>query len=272
MPNKRLLVIEDDFDVAEMLIMYFTSFQYEVFHADSGLAGVEMARAKYPQLILLDVMMPDIDGYETCSRIRHMTLTKYIPIIFLTQRDERANKVKGLELGVDDYLTKPFDIDELRLRVQGAIRRATRESLHEPRSGLPHGPLVEDEIQRRRFQEHPFATLQFGLEGYKAYCDVYGFVAGNEVFGYAARAIQQVMSECGTPDDFIGVVDDHFVVLTDTEKAKQIETMVRSAFDQGVKAFYSFADVERGGLLVNVPADREQIVPFMGLVSVHAPV
>jgi CheY-like chemotaxis protein len=272
MPNKRLLVIEDDFDVAEMLLMYFTSYQYEVFHADSGLAGVEMARTKYPQLILLDVMMPDIDGYETCSRIRHMTLTKYIPIIFLTQRDERANKVKGLELGADDYLTKPFDIDELRLRVQSAIRRATRESLHEARSGLPHGTLVEEEIQRRRFSDHGFATLQFGLEGYKAYCDVYGFVAGNEVFGYAAQAIQKVVSECGTTDDFIGVVDDHFLVLTDADKAEQIETMVRSAFNDGVKAFYSFADVERGGLLVNTPADRERIVPFMGLVSLRASV
>lgn len=272
MPNKRLLVIEDDFDVAEMLLMYFTSYQYEVFHADSGLAGVEMARTKYPQLILLDVMMPDIDGYETCSRIRHMTLTKYIPIIFLTQRDERANKVKGLELGADDYITKPFDIDELRLRVQSAIRRATRESLHEARSGLPHGTLVEEEIQRRRYSDRSYATLQFGLEGYKAYCDVYGFVAGNEVFGYAARAIQKVVSECGTTDDFIGVVDDHFIVLTDTDKAEQIEAMVRSAFNDGVKAFYSFADVERGGLLVNVPADHERIVPFMGLVSLHASV
>jgi PleD family two-component response regulator len=272
MPNKRLLVIEDDFDVAEMLIMYFTSYQYEVSHADSGLAGVEMARTKYPQVILLDVMMPDIDGYETCSRIRHMTLTKYIPIIFLTQRDERANKVKGLELGADDYITKPFDIDELRLRVQGAIRRATRESLHEARSGLPNGPLVEEEIQRRRLLDHNFATLQFGLEGYKAYCDVYGFVAGNEVFGYAARAIQQVVSECGTTDDFIGVLDDHFIVLTNAEKAEHVEAMVGRAFDIGVKAFYSFADVERGGLLVKASPDREQLVPFMGLVSLHASV
>ncbi|MBI5669618.1 MAG: response regulator [Chloroflexi bacterium] len=272
MPSKRLLVIEDDYDVAEMLVMYFTSHQYEVFHADAGLVGVEMARAKNPHLILLDVMMPDIDGYDTCRHLRQMTLTKYIPIIFLTQRDERANKVKGLELGADDYITKPFDMDELRLRVQGAIRRATRESLHEARSGLPTGPLVEEEIQRRRYMDRRYASLQFGLTGYKTYCDVYGFVAGNEVFGYAAQAIQQVVSECGSADDFIGVMDDHFVVLTDADKAAQIEAMVRSAFDAGVKAFYSFADVERGGLLVNSASGGQQIAPLIGLVSLHASV
>ncbi|NWG18539.1 MAG: response regulator [Chloroflexi bacterium] len=272
MPSQRLLVIEDDYDVAEMLVMYFTSYQYEVFHADSGLVGVEMARTKYPHLILLDVMMPDIDGYETCHRIRQMTLTKYIPIIFLTQRDERANKVKGLELGADDYITKPFDIDELRLRVQGAIRRATRESLHESRTGLPTGTLVEEEIQRRRYLDRNYVSIQFGLEGFKQYCDVYGFMAGNEVFGFAGRAIQQVVTEHGTADDFIGVMDDFFIVLTDAERAAAIESGIKSVFAEGVKAFYSFADAERGGLLVNAGTSNEKVIALMSLVPVKAPV
>ncbi len=272
MPTKRLLVIEDDFDVAEMLLMYFTSFQYEVHHADSGLMGVEMARTKYPHLILLDVMMPDIDGYETCRRLRNMTLKKYIPIIFLTQRDERANKVKGLELGADDYITKPFDVDELRLRVQGAIRRATRESLHESRTGLPTCPMVEEESQRRRFADRHYASLQFALDGFKTYCDVYGFLAGNEVFGFAARAIQQVISECGSTDDFVGVLDDHFIVLTDSSKATQIESLVTATFADGVRAFYSYADVERGGLVVSTTNGEEQLSPLMGLVTLNAPV
>ncbi|HEX2621674.1 MAG TPA: response regulator transcription factor, partial [Phototrophicaceae bacterium] len=141
MNNSRLLLIEDDHDVAEMLIMYFTSHNYDVLHADGGLAGIEIARTKFPALILLDVMLPYMDGYDVCRQLRQTSMTKYIPILFLTQRDERAAKVKGLELGADDYITKPFDIDELRLRVQGSIRRATRENLHEARTGLPTGPL-----------------------------------------------------------------------------------------------------------------------------------
>ena len=141
MSRKRLLVIEDDPDVAEMLLLYFGAYQYEIIHADSGRAGIEMARARFPHLILLDGMLPDMDGFQVCEAIRQTSFTRYIPILFLTQRDARANKVKGLALGADDYITKPFDIDELRLRIQAAINRATRESLHETRSGLPMGRL-----------------------------------------------------------------------------------------------------------------------------------
>jgi PleD family two-component response regulator len=255
-----------------MLVMYFMSHQYEVYHADSGGMGIEMARTKFPQVILLDVMMPDMDGYETCRRIRQMSLTKYIPVIFLTQRDERANKVKGLELGADDYITKPFDIDELRLRVQGAIRRATRENLHEARTGLPTGPLVDEEIQRRQYLDRAFTELRLGLDGFKTYCDVYGFLAGNEVFAFAAKTIQQTISELGTPDDFVGVIDDSFVILTSAKNVDEIESRLRGKFVEGVKSFYSFADVERGGLLVDAGTDKEQFLPIMGLVQLHAPV
>lgn len=268
MANKRILVIEDDYDVAEMLVMYFSSHQYEVFHADAGYAGIEMARKHFPQLILLDVMMPDIDGYETCRLLRQMSLTKYIPIIFLTQRDERANKVKGLELGADDYITKPFDVDELRLRVQGAIRRATRENLHETRTGLPTGPLVREELERRPSLKQPFSTLWLGLEGYKAYCDVYGFIAGNEIFAFTAKTIQKVVSEHGTPNDFVGVNDDHFVVLTSAPDAAGLEQTIRTHFDEHVKAFYSFADIERGGMLL----ESGTLAPLMTVVSLQAAV
>lgn len=272
MANKRLLIIEDDYDVAEMLVMYFSSHQYEVHHADSGSMGIEMARTRYPQLILLDVMMPDIDGYETCRQLRQASFTKYIPIIFLTQRDERANKVKGLELGADDYVTKPFDVDELRLRVQGAIRRATRENLHESRTGLPTGELVHEELERRPYLDEPFTDLRLGLEGFKAYCDVYGFLAGNEVFGFAAKTIQQVISEQGTADDFVGVLDDYFVILTETKNAAGIEAAIKRKFSEGVKAFYSFADIERGGLILHPGTDREHLVDVMSFTPLNAAV
>ncbi len=272
MSNLRMLVIEDDYDVAEMLLMYFASHHFDVYHADSGRAGIEMARSKYPNIILLDVMMPDIDGYETCKQLRQASLTKYIPIIFLTQRDERANKVKGLELGADDYITKPFDLDELRLRVQGAIRRATRESLHESRSGLPTGELVQEELQQRAYKETKYTDIRLGLEGYKAYADIYGFLAANEVFAFAAKTIQQVVSEKGTAQDFVGVVDDYFVLLTEAPEAHAIETAIRGKFDEGVKAFYSFADVERGGVLLNAGTERERLSPIMAFVATQAAV
>src|SRR6185503_1536552 len=101
--------------------------------------ALALTRKSIPHLIVLDIMLPDMDGYAVCRELRTTTRTSHIPIIFLTQKDERADRIAGLELGADDYITKPFDIEELKLRVQNAINRAERESLTDPRSGLPSG-------------------------------------------------------------------------------------------------------------------------------------
>jgi CheY-like chemotaxis protein len=257
MAKQRLLLIEDDYDVAEMLLMYFTSQGYETLHADNGSDGVMLARSQFPNLILLDIMLPDMDGYDVCLRLRRMALTKFIPILFLTQRDERASKVRGLELGADDYITKPFDVDELRLRVKGTINRATRENLHEPRTGLPTGTLIDDEVQRRRAQGGTFQVMGYRVQGFQPYQDVYGFVAANDVLSYAGTLMQKIVAEHGTEQDFIGIQEDISV----------LDQTIKSRFSADVQAFYSYFDVEGGGLVINAGTDQETVVPLMSLVS-----
>lgn len=246
MAEKRLLLIEDDPDVAEMLVTYFSHLGYNTAHADTGEGGILLARQHYPHVILLDVMLPDIDGYDTCRRLRQRTFTRYIPVIFLTQRDERSNKVKGLGLGADDYITKPFDMDELHLRVEGVIRRATRDNLHEGRTGLPTGTLVEEEILRRQYLAQPHSAIQLTIGGYSLYCDRYGFMAGNDLFAFAARTIQQVISAHGTADDFIGVQGDEFLILTCASDVEAIKAEIIERFTEDVHTFYNYADLERG--------------------------
>jgi len=263
----RIVLVEDDYDVAEMLLLYFKSQGYDVHHADTGGGGVELARKVLPHVILLDVMLPDMDGYDTCITLREKSLTRYIPILFLTQRDERAAKVKGLELGADDYVTKPFDVDELRLRVQGTIRRATRESLHEARTGLPTGQLVESELKRREGES--FHQLYFRISDYYKYADIYGFMAAYDVLFHAGKTIQDILVEMGTNDDFVGIQDDDFVVLTYSKDFDKIQEAIRTQFNESVKAFYNFADVTRGGLLMNPDTDDEEVVPFMTLKRVQ---
>lgn len=261
MPNHRLLLIEDDFDVAEMLLMYFQSLKYEVLHADNGKDGIETARTKFPNVILLDVMLPDMDGYDVCVRLRSMSLTKYIPILFLTQKDERTSKVKGLQLGADDYITKPFDIDELRLRVEGTIHRATRENLHEVRTGLPTGVLVEEEIQRRR--EHGAKLLRFSLAGFSAYADVYSFMAASDVLYHAGKTIRDVLTELGQSDDFVGMENDDFLVATVAQDTAKLEASIKERFAKQVRAFYTFADADRGGILLDAGLPNERLAPMM---------
>lgn len=265
MAKYRLLLIEDDFDVAEMLLMFFqSSGDYEVLHAGSGQEGIEIARTRFPNLILLDVILPDMDGYEICYRLRNMSLTRYIPIVFLTQKDERASKVKGLELGADDYITKPFDIDELRLRVEGALRRASRENLHEPRTGLPSAAMLEQERHRRqnRTQE-----LRFVLHGFQGYSDLYGFIAGNEVLHFAGKIIRDTLSEHGRNNDFVGMEKDDFIVLTSSRDTRALENQISRQFSQQVRAFYSFADSARGGILLNQGTEQPVFEPLMSLTT-----
>src|SRR5258706_7812903 len=187
MSKRRLLVIEDDIDVAEMLVVYFSGQGYEVLNAITGKDGISMARSKFPNLILLDVMLPDMDGFDVCKVLRTTTLTKFIPITFLTQRDARADKVAGLELGADDYVTKPFDVEELRLRIQGSIRRASREQLHDPRTGLPTSALVND--MREGLMKKPnFTQLNVQLMGLKEFRENYGFMAADEALAFTGLA------------------------------------------------------------------------------------
>jgi DNA-binding response OmpR family regulator len=252
--------------------MYFESHSYEVLHAETGPAGIELARTRFPNLILLDVMLPHMDGYDVCVRLRQISLTKYIPILFLTQRDERSSKVKGLELGADDYITKPFDVDELRLRVQGAIRRATSESLHESRTGLPTGPLINSEIARRQEEQKPYTEMRYSLDGYQAFNDVYGFMAAREVLAHAGKLMQDLVIQSGTQDDFVGIQGDEFVLLTHAKDVDHLDRQIKDKFNAEVKTFYSFIDAERGGLVMDAGTENEKFVPIMSLQSLRSAV
>lgn len=271
MANKRLLLIEDDYDVAEMLLMYFQSHNYEVLHADNGTAGVEMARTRFPNLILLDVMLPNMDGYDVCRTLRATSMTKYIPILFLTQKDERASKVQGLELGADDYITKPFDIDELRLRVQGSIHRATREHLHEPRTGLPTGPMIEEELTTRQNSAQTYTEFLYTINSFDEFNDVYGFMAGSEVMRHAGHIIQRTLGELGTQDDFVGIENDAFIVLTHAQDVEALNRAICERFAEEVKAFYTFMDVDQDGMTIDAGTDDERIVPLMTFGTIKKP-
>ena len=127
-PKSKILIIEDDLDVAEMLNAYFGVQGYDVHTVNWGEDGVRACQSTHPDLVILDIRLPDIDGYEVARRMRNDRRTQDIPIIFLTEKRDRADRLQGLELGADDYITKPFDVQELRLRVRNALRTRRRNS------------------------------------------------------------------------------------------------------------------------------------------------
>lgn len=265
MGNARLLVVEDDVDIANMLKIYFTGLQYDVEVASRGREALEKTKVMQPHLIVLDIMLPDIDGYEVCRTLRMNTRTSHIPVIFLTQKDERSDKLQGLELGADDYITKPFDIEELKLRVQGAIRRAERESLTDPRSGLPAGRLIEEQL-RRIIREDHWALLDVRINHFDPFRDVYGFVAGDDVLRFTAMLIGEVVDELGTPGDFIGHAgSDNFVIITTEDAAPAIKQRLKDRFATEVQTHYNFMDRQQGFMQKPKAEGGIEKVPFMTL-------
>jgi DNA-binding response OmpR family regulator len=271
MSNPRLLVTEDDIDIANMLKIYFTGLKFDVDVANRGEEALEKVKQVLPHLIVLDIMLPDIDGYEVCRRLRTSTRTSHIPVIFLTQKDERSDKLQGLELGADDYITKPFDIEELKLRVQGAIRRSERESLTDPRSGLPAGRLIEEQL-RRIIREKDWALLDLRVNNFESFKDVYGFVAGDDVMRFASMMIGEVVDELGTTSDFIGHAGgDNFIIITTDEAAPNIRQKLKERFANEVQSHYNFIDRQQGFIQAPKAEGGVEKVGFMtlsaGLVS-----
>ncbi len=265
MAKGRILIVEDDFDISNMLRIYFSGQGYDVNVAPRGGDALTLARQQLPHLIVLDIMLPDLDGYAVCRELRQTTRTSHIPIIFLTQKDERSDRITGLELGADDYITKPFDIEELKLRVQNAIARSERENLTDPRSGLPSGRLIEEQL-RRLMRATGWAFMDCKLNHFDPFKEVYGFVAGDEVLRFAALLIKEVLDDNGTPNDFIGHAGgENFVIISTEGNAATIRNQIKSRFAEEVKTHYSFVDRERGYILARGADNADKQVPLMTL-------
>jgi diguanylate cyclase (GGDEF)-like protein len=271
MGKSRLLVVEDDNDISNMLKIYFSGLGYDVDVAPRGSEALEKTRQVLPHLIVLDIMLPDIDGYEVCRTLRTSTRTSHIPVIFLTQKDERSDKLQGLELGADDYITKPFDIEELKLRVQGAIRRAEREALTDPRSGLPAGRLIEEQL-RQFIRQEGWAYMDIRVNHFDKFNDVYGFVAGDDALRFASMLLSEVVDEIGTPNDFIGHAGGaNFVVITTEGAAEKIRQRLKERFAEEILSHYNFMDRQQGYIMVPRPEGQEKALLMALSIGVVSP-
>jgi DNA-binding response OmpR family regulator len=266
MSKGRILVVEDDFDISNMLKIYFSGQGYEMQVAPRGGDALTITRKQLPNLIVLDIMLPDMNGYDVCRELRTTTRTSHIPIIFLTQKDERSDKIQGLELGADDYITKPFDIEELKLRVQNAIAAANRQAQIDSKSNLPTGRLIEDHLRTLMHNSRAWAYLDLKINQFDAFTDVYGFVAGDEVIRVMSTIIGEVIDEIGTADDYAGHPGrDNFIVITHAEDQNRVKDRLIARFNEDVKQHYSFIDRERGYILVPDGALGEKQASLMTL-------
>jgi PleD family two-component response regulator len=259
MSKSRILVVEDDLDIVHMLRIYFESQGFAVTAATKGQEALTVCHRQVPNVIILDINLPDIDGYEVCRTLRNSLRTSHIPIIFLTQKDQRSDRIAGLELGADDYVTKPFDIEELKLRVQNALRRASYENLTNPITGLPSGKLIEEHL-RGLLQRARWGLLYVGISNLRGFSDSYGFVAADDLIRFTGIILGDAVDAFGTPEDFIGHVGgSDFIVISTPDKAEALTREMVNRFNKEVGAFYAFRDRERGHIILNEDGGERRV-------------
>ena len=243
--KSKILIVEDDLDVAEMLNAYFRVQGYEVFTVNWGEDGVRAAQTVLPDLLILDIRLPDIDGYEVARRVRSDRRTHEIPIIFLTEKRERIDRLQGFEVGADDYITKPFDVQELRLRVRNALKRMSQGSLTNPVSGLPEGPLVEERLSEV-IHKSGWALLHISINHLEAFREAYGFVASDDVLRAISLMIHNTMKETGSTEDFLGHLSPtDFAVVVSPSNLEPFQERIRSRLEQSLDFFYPIKDREQ---------------------------
>ena len=242
--KSKILIVEDDLDVAEMLNAYFRVQGYEVFTVNWGEDGVRAAQTVLPDLVILDIRLPDIDGYEVARRVRSDRRTSEIPIIFLTEKRERIDRLQGFEVGADDYITKPFDVQELRLRVCNALKRVSQGSLTNPVSGLPEGPLVEERLSEV-IHKSGWALLHISISHLEAFRESYGFVASDDVLRAISLMVHNTMKETGSTEDFIGHISPtDFVIVVSPANMPPFQDRIKSRLEQSLDYFYPIKDRE----------------------------
>ncbi|MHB8627309.1 MAG: response regulator [Aggregatilineales bacterium] len=245
----RILLVEDEVEIAEMLAIFFDGQGFTLFHAPDGEAALSRASLNMPHVILMDITLPDIDGYEVCKRLRQQPRTSHIPIIFLTRRGGRSDRLAGLELGADDFISKPFDLQELVLRVRNSIQRAAREAEIDPRTGLPSARALRAQIETARADPNR-AVLEFAVENATPFRDAYGVLAGTDVSVYLAKLIQGAVHDLGHADDSIGYLGDlQYVVLCDHAVAAGIAERVMRKFNANVTHHYRRAEIDDGAFV-----------------------
>jgi DNA-binding response OmpR family regulator len=243
--KSKILIIEDDLDVAEMLNAYFRVQGYEVFTVNWGEDGVRSCLTIQPDLVILDIRLPDIDGYEVARRMRGDRRTAEIPIIFLTEKRDRSDRLQGLELGADDYITKPFDVQELRLRVRNALKRVSQGSLTNPVTGLPEGALVDEKLSETLGKKDGSAILFVAIDNMDIFRESYGFVASDDVLRAISLMVVNTMREVSRPEDFLGHLSGtDFMLVLPSSNLSALGEKLRARLDQSMEYFYPIKDRE----------------------------
>jgi len=265
--KERILVVEDQADISSLLKIYFTSQGYEVFTAMRGSIALEICRKTPPNLALLDVNLPDMEGYDIGKALRASPRTRHIPIIFLTARGERGDRLRGLgEVQAQYYIVKPFDIEEVHTIVRNQLEESRRKNQLHPVTNLPTADLINDQM-RAMLTNQGWAMALVHINGFETFIQSYGSVVGEDVLKFSALLLNDAINEQGGSDEFVGqmIVGPDFVMTSTPERMRPLCERLIARFDEEIGLHYNFKHRKQGYL--EVPDDNgvTRQAPLMSL-------
>jgi diguanylate cyclase (GGDEF)-like protein len=266
MSNRKLLIIDDEEGIRESVRDYFEVQGFTVHAAVNGAAGLQMALDQRPDLILLDVELPDMSGYAVCRNIRSTPELQHTPVIMLTAHSLEKEELSGFEAGADDYLSKPFKPSRLLARIETAIGRLERTLDANPLTRLPGNMSIHNEIERRITVNKPFSVLYFDLNNFKAFNDRYGFMRGDDAIKLTADVLTKMFLAARIKGSFLGHVGgDDFVGIVDSHEVMQLCEVVIDMFERSIRTLYDPDDLERGRITSVDRSGKRVELPIMGL-------
>ena len=261
--RKKILIVDDSSFFANIIIKALTQEGYDVIWASCGEDALRMVREEKPDLVLLDVVMPDISGFEVCRILRAAESNNLMPIIMLTSKDGHDDVLTGLDLGADDYIIKPFDNRELLSRVKNTIKRIDRNRNANPLTGLPGNLEIMRELDYIIGKKLLFAAIYADLDNFKSYNDAYGFLKGDIAIKLTADILRDAAAVCEA-DPFIGHIGgDDFIVIVKPECADIICREIIENFGKRIRALYDEEDLARGYIVTHNRQGDETLFPIM---------
>ncbi|MDI6757933.1 MAG: response regulator, partial [Endomicrobiia bacterium] len=231
MSDNKILIADDDAEILDLLVYALEAEHYTVVTSSDGETALKKILEEKPDLIILDVNMPGMSGFEVCQRIRENSDVCLTPVIILSSLAKTKDRITGIKLGADEYLTKPFEPFELVARVEGLLKRAKESLAASPLTGLPGNISIETEIKNRLSESCEFCVLYSDLDHFKSYNDRYGFDKGDALIKLVSTIFRSSVAQEGNSKDFIGHIGgDDFVVVTTPEKCKSIAEKISAVF------------------------------------------
>jgi PleD family two-component response regulator len=242
-----VLIVDDDPDICAALSQRLAEDGLSSESVHDGVTAVQRAIALRPQLVVLDLALPELSGEQVFERLQADHRTRYTPVVFLTGSARRDEKVRHLRAGADDYVTKPFDLEELAARVQTALRRLRTLGGLNPLSGLPGNTAIYEEMTARLRAGGPFACLYLDIDHFKSFNDRYGFTRGDTLIAELAEAIFGAVA-ASDQDAFLGHIGgDDFVVLSGVEEAESLADEIVARFSVRSRQLHDTGDIAAGG-------------------------